>query len=133
MIDRELIAGARRSAVVEVGGRAVARGVAVVIDGGSVGVVMPLAGERGAVGAMRVVVMMMRFVDERVVVVVAIARGGRRVVHDRAVRGVAVVVVVGCEVEVRQDLDAEEPQHARGSRQKAATAASARLPPRHEP
>ena len=52
--------------------------------------------------------------------------------HDRAVRGVGVIlVVVAGEVEIRQDLDAEEPEQARGHRYPAAIATSARPPPRH--
>lgn len=53
--------------------------------------------------------------------------------HDRAVRGVGVIlVVVASEVEIRQDLDAEEPEQARGHRYPAAIATWARPPPSHE-
>jgi hypothetical protein len=52
--------------------------------------------------------------------------------YDRAVRGVGVIlVVVAGEVEIRQDLHAEEPEQARGHRYPAAIATWARPPPRH--
>lgn len=88
-----------------------------------------------------VVMMMVTLVDERVVVVIVVAVVAVAVVavavvvvavDDRAVGGVRVVRVVGREVEVREDLDAEEPEHARRHRYIAAAAALARLPPGHE-
>jgi hypothetical protein len=64
----------------------------------------------------------------RLVVPIAAVRGD---VDDRALRAVRVIVGVERQVEVRQDLDAEEPQHARRRGEPAATPLRVVTPPDH--
>jgi hypothetical protein len=52
-----------------------------------------------------------------IAIVIVVVRGARR--GDRPVRGVRVIAVVVGEVEVREDLHAEEPHHARREREPA--------------